>query len=259
MHRKLAQLIRKNCDELSRRWAEIISAYYPGYTHEEVFRKVRASHLLLARSLIEQDFSYLFKHLQNEFREWILLKNSYRDIMTLEPVYIMLLEEFVRESRLSDEEKRKLIELIQELRAGNLRESFYAIYAGEQETLFTRQIGELEVLNDVAGTDLVGKGSHDGEMAEESKSPVDLLKTTLSRAMAVLGASDGVLAYKLDGKHEVAVKFLEAPEKSIIEAVKAETLTDLEDQFDPRVLVASAMLSTGLSSGISGIQNLLKI
>lgn len=241
MYKKLAQLVRTNVDYLSERWAETLAGYYLETPQREVFRKVRASHLLFVRSLIEGDFSYLYRHLQNEFREWILLKNSFRDLMNLEPVYVMLLEEFINETTLSPEDKERLIELIDQLRRSAIRDDLNEIYVGEQESLFSRQIDELEVLNDVSGTDLVGEAdrTYEGDLSDVAvRNPHDLLGITLEKAMKVLGVTDGVLAYKINGQHEVVVRFIDAPEARDREIVKTITLEDSEDQFDPHVLAA---------------------
>jgi diguanylate cyclase (GGDEF)-like protein len=241
MYQKLAHLLRQNVDLLSESWTQTLATYYPGIEIRDVFRKVRATHLLFVRSLIENDFSYLYKNLQNEFREWILLKNSFRDIMSLEPVYVMLLEEFIRERNLSDDEKQKLIEGVDRLRRSALRDDLNQIYVGEQEGLFSRQIDELEVLNDISGTDLVGEDSRDPEidgMLSSARTPRELLAVALEKAMKVLGATDGVLAYRMNSRHEVAVRFMEAPDQRDREEVIARTLEDPEEQFDPRVLTA---------------------
>ncbi len=241
MHRKLAHLIRDNVDRLSDRWTDTLRDYYPNLSRAEVFRKVRATHLLLARALIETKFTYIFRHLQNEFQEWILLKNSFRDLMNLEPVYIMLLKEFIESSDLNDADKEGTLRLVDELRDSALKDDLYEIYVGEQEKLFSRQIDELEVLNRVSGTDLVGEEmrDYDGDgLAESARDPRELLKMTLEKAMRVLGATDGVLAFKLDSAHEVAVQFAEAPEQRDREIVKRITLEDEEAQFDPNVLAA---------------------
>ena len=241
MYRKFAQLIRNNVDSLSERWAQTLAEYYPDIPLRDVFRKVRETHLLLVRSLVETDFSYLYRHLQIEFRSWILNKNSFRDLMNLEPVYVMLIKEFVRESRLSDDEKEKLIELVENLRRSAIRDDLNEIYVGEQENLFSRQIDELEILNDVSGTDLVGEKGAEYDVAgplESARTPSELLRLTLDKAMRVLGATDGVLAYRLNGRHEVVVRFIEAPEQKDRDIVKTITLEDPEDQFDPHVLAA---------------------
>jgi diguanylate cyclase (GGDEF)-like protein len=243
MYRKLAHLIRSNVDELSDRWASTLRDYYPEEDVRDVFRKVRASHLLVARSLIEKNFTYLFKHLQSEFQEWILLKNSYRDLMNLEPVYVMLLHEFIQNSELPEREKSQLSVIIDELRNSNLKDDLTEIYVGEQEKLFSRQIDELEVLNDVSGTDLVGEESSgrdiDGDgILESARDPHELLQIALEKAMKVLGATDGVLAFNISGAHEVVSHFADAPEQRDREIVKRITLEDEEDQFDPTVLKA---------------------
>jgi len=241
MYRKLANLIRSNVDELSERWTDTLRDYYPDLSRREVFRKTRAIHLLLARSLVEKKFTYLFRHLQSEFQEWILLKNSFRDLMNLEPVYVMLLKEFVASSGLDKAERKNLEELIDEICESSLKDDVYEIYVGEQEKLFSRQIDELEVLNRVSGTDLVGEESrdYDGDgLLESAGDPYELLKMTLERAMRVLGATDGVLAFNLDGSHDVVVQFADAPEQRDREIVKRITLEDEEDQFDPNVLAA---------------------
>lgn len=241
MYRKLAYLIRNNVDQLSERWTETLAGYYPNYKPRDVFRKIRATHLLLVRSLIENDFSFIYRHLQIEFREWILLKNSFRDIMNLEPVYAMLLKEFVQGSKLSDSEKKNLIELIDQLRRSTIRDDLNEIYVAEQESLFARQIDELGILNDIAGIDLVGDDQKEqDELAsmKTAKSPSELLGIALDRAIRVLGASDGVLAFKMNGQHEVAVRFIDAPGQREREIVKTITLQDTEDQFDPKVLAA---------------------
>jgi len=241
MYSKLAHLIRSNVDELSERWAETLRDYYPETDPRDVFRKVRASHLLLARSLVEKNFTYLFRHLQTEFQEWILLKNSFRDLMNLEPVYVMLIYEFLESSELSDREKKHLLTVIDELRNSNLRDDLTEIYVGEQEKLFSRQIDELEVLNDVSGTDLVGEEARDFDgdgLLDTARDPGELLHVTLQEAMKVLGATDGVLAFNMNGGHEVAVHFADAPEQRDREIVKRITLEDEEDQFDPTVLRA---------------------
>ncbi len=241
MYRKLAHLIRNNVDEFSECWAETLQDYYPDTDPRDVFRKIRASHLLLARSLIEKSFSYLFNHLQIEFQEWILLKNSFRDLMNLEPVYLMLLKEFITASDLSDHDKSTIAQLVDDLRNSTLKDDLNEIYVGEQEKLFSRQIDELEVLNDVSGTDLVGEDKvdydGDGDM-EPSRDPIELLKLTLENAMYVLGATDGVLAFNMDGAHKVVVQFADAPAEFDQERVKQKTLEDEEGQFDPNVLIA---------------------
>jgi diguanylate cyclase (GGDEF)-like protein len=241
MYKKLAHLIRANVDQLSDRWAETVRDYYPSSLNRDVFRKVRASHLLLVRSLIEKDFSYLFRHLQSEFQEWILLKNSFRDLMNLEPVYVMLLKEYVSEGDISEEDKATILKLIDEVRNSTLRDDLYEIYVGEQEKLFARQIDELEVLNKVSGTDLVGEDQkdYDGDGVLDSASdPYELLKLTLEKTMKVLGATDGVLSYNMESGHEVVVHFADAPEQRDREIVKRITLEDESDQFDPSVLAA---------------------
>jgi diguanylate cyclase (GGDEF)-like protein len=241
MYHRLANLLRKNVDLLSRRWSEILCDFYPEHAPEDIFRKVRASHLLLARSLVEKDFSYLFRHLQTEFQEWILTKNSYRDLMNLEPVYIMLIHEFIDEALIDAEGKNKLKHMVDEIRVSKFREDMNEIYVGEQEKLFSRQIDELEVLNKVSGTDLVGKGKSglDSTIAPQSTGdPYELLKLTLGKAMKVLGATDGVLAYKLNSGHDVVIHFVDAPEQRDREIVKRITLEDEDDQFDPTVLTA---------------------
>jgi len=241
MYKKLAHLIRNNVDELSDRWTMTAHAYYPDNTIREVFRKVRATHLLLARSLIERDFSYLFKHLQAEFQEWILLKNSFRDLLNLEPVYIMLIREFVRQAQIDDSEKEELLVLIEKIRESSIKDDLYEIYVGEQEKLFSRQIDELEVLNDVSGADLVGEEQADSEvegLIEHATDPHMLLKFTLERAMRVLGATDGVLAFKINGAHDVVISFAEAPEERDLEFVKKDVFRDEEDAYDPTVLKA---------------------
>ena len=241
MYQRLAKLIRNNVDELSERWSETLRDFYPDKEPAEVFRKVRASHLLLARSLTEKDFSYLFRHLQSEFQEWILTKNSFRDLMNLEPVYTMLIREYVDESPLNDGEKNTLNRLIDEIRKSTIRDDLNEIYVGEQEKLFSRQIDELEVLNEVSGTDLVGEESREldsDELMGTAGDPYELLKLTLEKAMKVLGGTDGVLAFKLFGAHDVVVQFADAPEQRDREIVKRLTLEDEDDQFDPTVLAA---------------------
>jgi diguanylate cyclase (GGDEF)-like protein len=241
MYKKLAQLIRNNVDELSYRWSETLRDFYPETQPRDVFRKVRASHLLLARSLVEKNFSYLYHHLQTEFQEWILLKNSFRDLMNLEPVYSMLLSEFIEAGELSRKDKSGLVKLVDDLRNSNLKDDLNEIYVGEQEKLFRRQIDELEVLNDVSGTDLVGEDikDFDGDgILDTANDPRELLDVTLEKAMKVLGATDGVLAFSLNGGHEVVVNFADAPEQRDREIVKRITLEDEEDQFDPTVLKA---------------------
>jgi len=241
MYRKLAQLVRSNVDELSSRWSETLRDYYPETPHRDVFRKVRASHLLLARSLIETNFNYLYRHLQTEFQEWILLKNSFRDLMNLEPVYIMLLNEFIESSGLSKKDRAALVKLVDDLRNSTLKDDLNEIYVGEQEKLFRRQIDELEVLNDVSATDLVGEDMKDFDgdgLLNSARDPHELLDITLEKAMRVLGATDGVLAFNLNGGHEVVVDFADAPEQRDREIVKRITLEDEEDQFDPTVLKA---------------------
>ncbi len=241
MYRKLAHLIRRHVDELSERWAETLLDYHPNYAKRDIFRKIRASHLLLVRSLIERDFSYLFRHLMNEFREWILLKNSFRDVLNLEPVYVMLLKEFIAAEGFTPKEHESLVRLIDDLCQSTLKDDLYEIYVGEQEHLFSRQIDELEVLNHVSGTDLVGEQTRDldgNAVVETVQNPVELLKVTLERAMKVLGATDGVLAFNLNGGHEVVVHFADAPIKGERDIAKRNTIEDAEDQFDPEVLVA---------------------
>mgnify|MGYP000700152473 CR=1 FL=1 len=241
MYAKLAQLIRRNVDSLSERWSQTLADYYPGYDNRDVFRKVRASHLLIVRSLIEKDFSYLFRHLKEEFREWILLKNSFRDLMNLEPVYVMLFTEFINSSELPDEEKESMVRLLEDIRHSTLRDDLNEIYVGEQEKLFARQIDELEVLNRVSGTDLVGEDhkEFDGELVGDAgMEPEDLLQLTLQSAMRVLGATDGVLAFNLNGGHKVVVHFADAPEYDERVYAKRLTIEDTEDQFDPEVLIA---------------------
>jgi hypothetical protein len=203
MYRRLAKLIRNNVDELSQRWSDILRDFYPETDSREVFRKVRESHLLLARSLIEKDFSYLFRHLQSEFQEWILMKNSFRDLMNLEPVYAMLIQEYIKEALISEDEKTGLNKLLEQLRNSTIRDDLNEIYVGEQEKLFSRQIDELEVLNEVSGTDLVGEEPRDLEAEGALKTasdPYELLRLTLEKAMKVLGATDGVLSYKLNSQ-----------------------------------------------------------
>ena len=240
MYRRLAKLIRNNVDELSSRWSDTLRDFYPEKDRDDVFRKVRESHLLLARSLTEKNFSYLFRHLQSEFQEWILSKNSFRDLMILEPVYIMLLKEYVSEAPVNDDEKSTLNRLLDEIRNSTLRDDLNEIYVGEQEKLFSRQIDELEVLNEVSGTDLVGEEPResDDDAPETASDPYELLKLTLEKAMKVLGGTDGVLAFKLNGQHDVVVQFAEAPEQRDREIVKRITLEDEDDQFDPTVLAA---------------------
>jgi len=241
MYKRLAHLIRNNVDEFSDRWTLTLHAYYPDNTVREVFRKVRETHLLLARSLIEKNFSYLFRQLQTEFQEWILLKNSFRDLLNLEPVYMMLLREFIIQSELDDNDKEQLIVLIEDLRVSTIKDDLYEIYVGEQEKLFSRQIDELEVLNDVSGTDLVGedhKESDADSRLEQARDPQELLKITLERAMRVLGATDGVLAFNMDHGHQVVVSFAEAPEERDLEYVKKDVFRDEEDAYDPTVLRA---------------------
>ena len=241
MHKKLAQLIRNNVDPLSERWSEIVRDYYPDLPPRDVFRKVRASHLLLARSLFEKDFSYIYRHLQTEFREWILLKNSFRDLMNLESVYFMLITEFVKSSELPQKDKENIALLVDSIRKSNLRDDLDEIYVGEQEKLFARQIDELEVLNEVSGTDLVGNLRKDPESEKllgSAREPHELLRLTLEKAMQVLGATDGVLAFNMDGVHDVVAQFAEAPEQRDRDIVKRITLEDNADQFDPNVLRA---------------------
>jgi len=241
MNHILAQLIRKNVDELSLRWAETLRDYYPETPARDVFRKVRATHLLMARSIVEKDFNYLFHHLQTEFQEWILLKNSFRDLMNLEPVYLMLIREFIGAGELSDNDRKSLLQLVKDISESTLRDDLYEIYVGEQEKLFSRQIDELEVLNQVSGTDLVGEQASDFDgdgLLDSARDPYELLKLTLEKAMHVLGATDGVLAFNLNGGHEVVVQFADAPEQRDREIVKRITLEDEEDQFDPTVLAA---------------------
>ncbi|MFH1676088.1 MAG: GGDEF domain-containing protein [bacterium] len=240
MYRKLAQLIRKNIDELSERWSLTLADYYPNMPQREVFRKIRALHLLFIRSLIEKNFTFLFKQLRNEFREWILLKNSFRDMMNLEPVYVMLVKEFINSGNFADEEKRELIEFVESVRTSLLRDDYNEVYVGEQEKLFSRQIDELEVLNDISATDLVGTEREiDTERTGESAhNPTELLRITLEKAMRVLGATDGVIAFNMGGSHEVAIRFADAPEQHDREIVKRITLEDSEDRFDPTVLTA---------------------
>jgi len=241
MYKKLAHLLRNNVDQLSDRWTMTLHSYYPDNTIREVFRKVRATHLLLARALIEKNFSYLFHHLQTEFQEWILLKNSFRDLLNLEPVYAMLFDEFINHSDLEAADREELILLVEKLRASTIKDDLYEIYVGEQEKLFSRQIDELEVLNDVSGTDLVGEDTKDLDgdgLIEQATDPNTLLKITLERAMKVLGATDGVLAYNLDSGHEVVVSFADAPEERDLEYVKKDVFRDEEDAYDPTVLRA---------------------
>ncbi|HEX9744257.1 MAG TPA: sensor domain-containing diguanylate cyclase [bacterium] len=241
MQHKLAKIIRENVDELSTKWADIVTDFYPNLTTREVFRKVRASHLLLVRSLIEYDFNYIFKVMKEDFREWILLKNSFRDMMNLEPVYVMLLTEFIKSSKLNVYDQDRIIQLNEELRNSSLRDDFNEVYVGEQEKLFSRQIDELEVLNTVSGTDLVGEEGTDletDELLATASDPHELLDNTLEEAMKVLGATDGVLAYKMDSTHDVVVQFVDAPEQRDKEIVKRITLEDADEQFDPTVLNA---------------------
>ncbi|MCX6645938.1 MAG: GGDEF domain-containing protein [bacterium] len=241
MYRRLAKLIRNNVDELSGRWSDTLRDFYPDKDSKEVFRKVRESHLLLARSLTEKNFSYLFRHLQGEFQEWILSKNSFRDLMNLEPVYVMLIREYVSETPINEDEKATMGRLLDEIRNSTIRDDLNEIYVGEQEKLFSRQIDELEVLNEVSGTDLVGneKTDIDGDGIPGSASdPYELLRLTLEKAMKVLGGTDGVLAFKLNSQHDVAVQFADAPEQRDREIVKRITLEDEDDQFDPTVLAA---------------------
>ena len=134
-----------------------------------------------------------------------------------------------------------MIEFIEQLRRSAIRDDLNELYVGEQENLFSRQIDELEVLNDVSGTDLVGEEERDFDgdgIVENSKDPRALLRATLEKAMRVLGVTDGVLALKTNGRHEVVVRFIDAPEQRDREIVKTITLEDSEDQFDPHVLVA---------------------
>jgi diguanylate cyclase (GGDEF)-like protein len=241
MYAKLAHLIRRNVDDLSERWSATLADYYPGYHRRDVFRKVRASHLLIVRSLIEKDFSYLFRHLKEEFREWILLKNSFRDLMNLEPVYFMLLREFVNSSELGPEDIDGLLQLLGDIRHSNLRDDLNEVYVGEQEKLFSRQIDELEVLNRVAETDLVGEEKRESEIESSTSratNPEELLQSALQSAMRVLGATDGVLAFNLNGGHKVVVQFADAPEFDERVYAKRQTIEDAEDQFDPEVLIA---------------------
>ena len=240
MYRKLAQLIRRNIDELSERWSLTLADYYPNTHRREVFRKIRALHLLLIRSLIEKNFTFLFKQLRTEFREWILLKNSFRDMMNLEPVYVMLVKEFINSGNFTDDEKEELVEFVETIRTSLLRDDFNEVYVGEQEKLFSRQIDELEVLNDISATDLVGteREIEADRAGESARNPAELLQITLEKAMRVLGATDGVIAFNMGGSHEVALRFVDAPELHDREIVKRITLEDSEDRFDPTVLTA---------------------
>ncbi len=241
MYKKLAQYIRSSVDEFSERWSLTLHDYYPDSRVDDVLRKIRATQLLLARSLVEKDFKYLYRHLQIEFQEWILLKNSFRDLMNLEPVYIMLLKEFIDRNDFPEQEKAAVSLLIDELRGSTIKDDLYEIYVGEQEKLFSRQIDELEVLNDVASTDLVGEDNQEFDLdgiIDTQGTPRDLLKASLRQAMNVLGATDGVLALNLDGSHEVVVSFADAPEQHDWDMVKRDTLKDKDSMFDPTVLKA---------------------
>lgn len=238
MYRKFTKFLRDNVDEISHRWCDIIHDYFPHLTWDEVFRKIRASHLLLGRSIREKDFDYLVKHMHDEFREWILLKHRFQDLVNLEAVYILMLREYIGDhDDLTEPEREGFQHIIKVLRESDLIDDFYNVYVGEQEQLFRRQIDELNVLNEIAKDTeylFVDEANNKGD----GSVPQSVLKEALQKAMAVLGATDGVLAFTTEEKEWVEVSFLDAPTRMISRKVIDEITAKSPDEFDPRILSA---------------------
>ncbi len=237
MYKKFTKFVRDNVDDISLRWCDIAYDYFPHLTRDEVFRKIRASHLLFARSIRERDFDYLLKPMRDEFREWILLKHRFQDLVNLESVYILMIREYI-ESRddLTAPDKEAFLHIIKVLRDSDLVDDFYNAYVGEQEKLFRRQIDELNVLNEIAKkTDFTLNGDVDPE--QEQFSPPAVLKEALKKSMEVLSATDGVIAFTTEDAEWVEVSFLDAPtrvSREVISEIKAKSPED----FDPRILTA---------------------
>jgi len=238
MYQKFTKFLRDNVDEISHRWCDIIHDYFPNNTQDEVFRKIRASHLLLSRSIREKDFDYLIKHMHEEFREWILLKHRFQDLVNLEAVYIMLLREFIEgREELTKSEQEGFLHIIKVLRDSDLVDDFYNVYVSEQEKLFRRQIDELNVLNEISReADYHFDDQVNGEA--ETSVPHMVLKEALQKAMAVLGATDGVIAFATEEEEWVEVSFLDAPTHRISRKVIDEIKAKSPDEFDPRILNA---------------------
>lgn len=238
MYRKFTKFLRDNVDEISFRWCDIIHDYFPNNSRDEVFRKIRASHLLMSRSIGEKDFDYLIKHMHDEFREWILLKHRFQDLVNLEAVYILMLREFIEgHVDLTKSEQEGFLHIIKVLRESDLVDDFYNVYVGEQENLFRRQIDELNVLNEIArDTEYHFDDQVNGEA--ETSVPHKVLKEALQKAMAVLGATDGVIVFTTEEKEWVEVSFLDAPTHRISSKVIDEIKAKSPDEFDPRILSA---------------------
>jgi diguanylate cyclase (GGDEF)-like protein len=238
MYRKFTKFIRDNVDEISWRWCDIVYDYFPHLSREEVFRKVRATHLLFARSIREKDFDYLLKPMRDEFREWILLKHRFQDLVNLESVYILMLREYIEShDDLPSSDKEGFLHIIRVLRDSDIVDDFYNAYVGEQEKLFRRQIDELNVLNEIAKkTDF--HFDDDPNSSGKGITPQKVLKEALNSAMAVLGATDGVIAFTTEDDEWVEVSFLEAPTKGMSRKVIDEIKAKSPKEFDPRILTA---------------------
>lgn len=239
MYTTFTKFIRDNVDELSWRWCDIVYDYFPHLTREEVFRRIRAAHLLLVRAIREKDFDYLLKPMRDEFREWILLKHSFQDLVNLESVYTLMLREYIEgHEDLIPPDKEGMLHIVKVIRDSELVDDFYNTYVGEQEKLFRRQIDELNVLNQIAKKAEFNLGA-DGEPGEGNGfTPQEVLKTALQKAMSVLGATDGVIAFASENEEWVEASFLEAPEKGVSRKVIDEIKEKSPSEFDPRILSA---------------------
>jgi len=239
MYRKFTKFIRDNVDEISWRWCDIVYDYFPHLSKEEVFRKIRAAHLLLVRAVREKDFDYLLKPIRDEFREWILLKHRFQDLVNLESVYILMLQEYIeRHPDLTQPDKEGMLHIVKVLRNSELVDDFYNAYVGEQENLFRRQIEELNVLNDIAQKAEISLDEENGSGIDSGAAPNVVLNEALQKAMAVLGASDGVVAFAADGREWVAASFLDAPTKGMSRKVLDEIKEKSPTEFDPNILSA---------------------
>ena len=239
MYRKFTKFIRDNVDEISWRWCDIVYDYFPDLSKEEVFRKIRAAHLLLVRAVREKDFDYLLKPMRDEFREWILLKHRFQDLVNLESVYILMLNEYIRgHPDLTQADKEGMLHIVKVLRNSELVDDFYNAYVGEQENLFGRQIEELNVLNEVAQKAEFNLDDESGSSIETGAAPNAVLKEALQKAMSVLGATDGVVAFAADDKEWVEVNFLDAPTRGMSNKVINDIKAKSPAEFDPNILTA---------------------
>jgi diguanylate cyclase (GGDEF)-like protein len=113
----------------------------------------------------------------------------------------------------------------------------YNAYVGEQEKLFRRQIDELNVLNHIAKkTDF--QLSDDPDSIDKGVTPQSVLKEALNSAMAVLGATDGVIAFATEDDEWVEVNFIDAPTRGMSRRVINEIKAKSPTEFDPRILTA---------------------